>query len=163
MVDIALVGDTEGVVPFTPEFIITNNLAGQAEVEVRVNSVLVDTVVVGPESTVTYTYTLAEVRQHVIHFLQTVGGGGAPTNIGFPLYATENDPLPDDVEPIYYLEVSHDVGDGLSTETRVPFPNIEPVLDAAEAIAAVYLTNGATTVELVEEITVVTRTPLGQS
>lgn len=69
----------------------------------------------------------------------------------------------DNTDPVYYLEVSQDLGGGSSTETRVPFPPIEPILDAAEAIAAVYLASGATSVELAKEITTVTRTPLGES
>ena len=76
----------------------------------------------------------------------------------------EDEPAPEEPEygapPSYQLVVTRDHGGGTSSSVPYPFPAEEPVMDAAEAVAAVYLANGATKVTLIKTEEHVTKTTL---
>ena len=60
----------------------------------------------------------------------------------------------------YQLVITRDHGGGMTSSVPYPFPAVEPVMDAAEAIAAVYLANDATEVTLIKTEKHATRTVL---
>lgn len=71
--------------------------------------------------------------------------------------------VPDDdggEPPTYQLVITRDHGGGMSSSALYPFPAVEPVMDAAEAIAAVYLANDASEVTLIKTEKHATRTVL---
>lgn len=60
----------------------------------------------------------------------------------------------------YQLVITRDHEGGMSSSAPYPFPAVEPVMDAAEAVAAVYLANDASEVALIKTEKHVTRTVL---
>lgn len=75
----------------------------------------------------------------------------------------QDDPVPgggDEDQVQYFLEITVEHSGGATSVGRYPFPAQEPVVEAAEAAAAVYLTYGASEVALIVETTTSNRTIL---
>ena len=117
-----------------------------------------DTILVNEDDATVVMHTYQDYGNYVAVFTHPVEGS-ATVEI-----SVEDEPAPDDDDQgestTYQLVITRDHGGGMSSSAPYPFPAVEPVMDAAEAVAAVYLANDASEVALIKTEKHVTRTVL---
>lgn len=117
-----------------------------------------DTILVNEDDAAVAVHTYQEYGTYTATFTHPTEG------VETVVISVEDEPAPEVPEdgelPTYQLVITRDHGGGMSSSAPYPFPAVEPVMDAAEAIAAVYLANDASEVTLLKTEKVVTRTPL---
>lgn len=117
-----------------------------------------DTILVNEDDATVAVHTYQDYGNYVAVFAHPVEGSAT---VEISVEDMPEPEVPDDDEPpTYQLVITRDHGGGMSSSAPYPFPAVEPVMDAAEAIAAVYLANDASEVTLLKTEKVVTRTPL---
>lgn len=145
-----------GPPPFTVYFNIYTATV-PATVSVDYGDGNADTILVNEDDATVVMHTYQDYGNYVAVFTHPVEGS-ATVEI-----SVEDEPAPDDDqgEPTtYQLVITRDHGGGMSSSAPYPFPAVEPVMDAAEAVAAVYLANDASEVALIKTEKHVTRTVL---
>lgn len=118
-----------------------------------------DTILVNEDDAVVAVHTYQEYGTYTATFTHPTEG------VETVVISVEDEPAPDDDDeqgepPTYQLVITRDHGGGMTSSVPYPFPAVEPVMDAAEAIAAVYLANDASEVALIKTEKHVTRTVL---
>ncbi len=118
-----------------------------------------DTISVNEDDAAVAVHTYQEYGTYTATFTHPTEG------VETVVISVEDEPAPEVPDdgggpPTYQLVITRDHGGGTSSTAPYPFPAVEPVMDAAEAVAAVYLANGASEVTLLKTEKVVTRAPL---
>lgn len=118
-----------------------------------------DTISVNEDDAAVAVHTYQEYGTYTATFTHPTEG------VETVVISVEDEPAPEPPDdggepPTYQLVITREHGGGMSSTAPYPFPAAEPVMDAAEAVAAVYLADGATKVTLIKTEEHVTKTTL---
>lgn len=146
-----------GPPPFTVYFDI-KDASAPSTVDIDYGDGTTDTVQVHEDDLTSAVHTYQEYGTYIATFVHP--SDGTETVV----ISVEDEPAPEEPDDgeysTYQLEISKDNGGGMVSTSLYPFPNFEPVVNAAEAVAAVYLAGDATKVTLIKTEEHVTKTTL---
>ena len=149
-----------GPPPFTVYFNIYTATV-PATVSVDYGDGNADTISVNEDDAAVAVHTYQDYGSYVAVFTHPVEG---TTSVEISVEDMPEPEVPDDDDqgepPTYQLVITRDHGGGMTSSVPYPFPAVEPVMDAAEAVAAIYLANDASEVTLIKTEKHTTRTVL---